>query len=79
MNKSDNITFYSHNGWVFKVIQAVNVEIGMDSEQISPVCFFLQDEVDWDKEKLNLDLILSYCINKRTFFIRSAFYCFNND
>ena len=38
MNKSDNITFYSHNGWVFKVIQAVSVVIWMDSEQISPVC-----------------------------------------
>ena len=37
MNKSDNITFYSHNGWVFKVIQAVSVVIWMDSEQISPV------------------------------------------
>ena len=39
MNKSDNITFYSHNGWVFKVIQAVSVVIWMDSEQISPVCY----------------------------------------
>ena len=39
MNKSDNITFYSHNGWVFKVIQAVSVVIWMDSEQISPVCW----------------------------------------
>ena len=38
MNKSENITFYSNNGWVFKVIQAVSVVIWMDSEQISPVC-----------------------------------------
>ena len=38
MNKSENITFYSHNGWVFKVIQAVSIVIWMDSEQISPVC-----------------------------------------
>ena len=30
MNKSDNITFYSHNGWVFKVIQAVSVVIWME-------------------------------------------------
>ena len=37
MNKSDNITFYSHNGWVFKVIQAVSVVIWMESELISPV------------------------------------------
>ena len=37
MNKSENITFYSHNGWVFKVIQAVSIVIWMDSEQISPV------------------------------------------
>ena len=38
MYKSDNITFYSQNGWIFKVIQAVSVVIWMESELISPVC-----------------------------------------
>ena len=56
MNKSENITFYSHNGWVFKVIQAVSVVIWMDSEQISPV---------WNKTKKHLvrplvDLYLNF-------------------
>ena len=37
MYKSDNITFYSQNGWIFKVIQAVSVVIWMESELISPV------------------------------------------
>ena len=41
MNKSDNITFYSHNGWIFKVIQAVIVVIWKESELISPVCLGL--------------------------------------
>ena len=37
MYNSDNITFYSQNGWIFKVIQAVSVVIWMESELISPV------------------------------------------
>ena len=36
---SDNITFYSQNGWIFKVIQAVSVVIWMESELISPLWF----------------------------------------
>ena len=31
MYKSDDITFYSQNGWMFKVIQAVSVVIWMES------------------------------------------------
>ena len=38
MIKSDNIAFYSHNGWIYKVIQAVSVVIWKESELISPVC-----------------------------------------
>ena len=30
--KSDNITFYSHNGWIDKVVQAVSVVIWNESE-----------------------------------------------
>jgi hypothetical protein len=37
MFKSDNITFHSQNGWIFKVIQAASVVIWMESELISPV------------------------------------------
>ena len=49
MNKSDNITFYSHNGWIFKVIQAVSVVIWKESELISPVCSrgILIERVGW--------------------------------
>ena len=36
--KSENMTFYSQNGWIFKVIQAVGVVIWMELEEISPVC-----------------------------------------
>ena len=38
LTKSYNITFYSHNGWVFKVMQAVSVVIWMELEPISLVC-----------------------------------------
>ena len=41
MYKSDNITFSSQNGWIFKVIQAVSVVIWMESELISPVWFWV--------------------------------------
>ena len=37
MYKSDNITFHSQNGWIFKVTQSVNFVIWMESELISPV------------------------------------------
>ena len=37
MYKSHNITFYSQNGWIFKVIQARSVVIWMETEEISPV------------------------------------------
>ena len=37
MYKSDNTTFHSHNGWIFKVIQAVSVVIWKESELIRPV------------------------------------------
>jgi hypothetical protein len=40
MFKSDNITFHSQNGWIFKV----SVVIWMESELISPVC-------SWSNEK----------------------------
>ena len=33
-----DVTFYGHNGWIFKVIQAVSVVIWKESELISPVC-----------------------------------------
>ena len=38
INKSDNIPFFSHNGWIFQLIQAVSIVIWKESELISPVC-----------------------------------------
>ena len=43
MNKSDNITFYSHNGWIFKMIQAVIVVIWKESELIKSSVFRVID------------------------------------
>ena len=42
MNKSYNITFYSHNDWFLKVRQAVSVLISKESEQISPVWQYIE-------------------------------------
>ena len=82
MNKSENITFYSHNGWVFKVIQAVSIVIWMDSEQISPVCSFQLVGLLWTDEvvrKLNChvcyDILFWNC--KRPFPVSNhpTYYC----
>ena len=69
MKKSDNITFYSHNGWVFKVIQAVSVVIWVDSEQISPVCSFQLVGLLWTDcwcsalvRKLNCHILLWFFV-----------------
>ena len=39
MHKNENITFCSHNGWFFKMIQAVSAVIWMEIETISPVWY----------------------------------------
>ena len=66
MNNSDNITFYSHNDWVFKVIQAMSVVIWMDSEQISPVCVTV-----WYLLELNIQKKGAQRLSK-TYFVASG-------
>jgi hypothetical protein len=54
MYKSDNITFHSHNGWIFKTIKAVSVVIWKESEQISPVWYVeVPNHLSWKQRLVN--------------------------
>ena len=70
MYKSDNITFYSQNGWIFKVMQAVSVVIWMESELISPVCSVVLVADNWFKLKHHLmaSISISNCRAKLWWF-----------
>ena len=58
MYKSHNITFYSQNGWIFKVIQARSVVIWMETEEISPVWYQggVKSTVSWIFEDLKFKI-----------------------
>jgi hypothetical protein len=61
MYESDNMTFHSHNGWTFKVIQAVSVVIWKESEQISPVWYVCLNWWFWVRWHL---IFCYYCLLK---------------
>jgi hypothetical protein len=53
--KSDKITFYSQNGWIFKVIQAVSVVIWME---------FIVWKCVWRVEKNPITIKVLKCLNQ---------------
>ena len=72
--KSDLITFYSLNGKIFKVIQAVSVAIWKELELISPVwvCRYSEDKREYAGQMLNKKIgcrtqMQIFCCGQRIF------------
>ena len=69
MHENDNLIFYSHNGWVFKVIQDVSAVIWMELEPITTV-WLLMDTSIHRRRKFNLahwKVSFFYWLNFRSF------------